>query len=91
MYQHPNDVPSLLIDFVNDYFKRYDQVYLIKPSNQPIEVDGFRNTDKMFQLSIHSLFMAWTCGRADVINQCEIFGPNVKDLCKRIIEGTYEE
>lgn len=91
MYQHPNDVPNLLIDFVNDYFKSYDQIYLIKPSGGQIEGDGFRSTDKMFQMSIHSLFMAWTCGKADLINQNEIFGPNVKDLCKRIIEGTYEE
>lgn len=51
----------------------YDKIYLIKPSDRPIEDDGFRLTDKKQQLEIHELFLEYFkyLDTVEIVNQEE--------------------
>lgn len=49
----------------------YSKIYLIEPSDRPIEDDGFRLTDKKQQLEVHNLFLEYfrNFDNVEIVNQ----------------------
>lgn len=42
--------------FAQNFLFDYDRIYFVQPSQRPIDSDGFRDTNKVFQSKIHSWF-----------------------------------
>lgn len=80
LYNSPNFRHDELFEYVKDYTISYDKMILIRPSCREITPDSFRSVDKEYQYNIHSLFMALTLSRADVIDSQEIFDCNPREV-----------
>ena len=78
-------LPTYLIDFCDAYSMNYEDMYLVRPSSLEIKDDGFRNTDKTFQLAINGMFTSWVARTAKFINADEIFCEELDTLCIGIL------
>jgi hypothetical protein len=80
LYNKPRYIHDELYEWIKDYTIGYDKMILVAPSSKEIINDGFRNTDKEYQHCIHSIFMAMTLSRADIIDAQEIFDCNPREV-----------
>lgn len=56
LFSQPCDY-AFLHRLAYNHCMQYDKIYLIEPSDRPIEDNGYRNTSKADQLAIHKLFL----------------------------------
>ena len=63
----PNFKYAMHMTVARAHCDSYDKIYLIEPSDRPITVDGFRNTSKKDQMTIHKLFLKEFAHKKNVI------------------------
>lgn len=71
---------------INFTMSTYSKIYLIEPSDRPIEPDGFRMTDKKQQLQIYKLFLEYFKGfdNVEIINQEDAHKP---EFIEKVVKG----
>lgn len=68
--------------FASNFLYAYDFVYFVQPSKRPIDPDGFRDTNKKFQESIHSWFSE------EINDAMETYCITMEELC---LEARYDK